>query len=326
MLDTTHYNILLKRFFYYYRIAFKNWYSILNELRRGKRKDIEVIFRNGNETYCSYDCIRSIVDLLQKYNYDLSKILNFISKKQLLSELNDENKSYSDYLFLLSGWIKEDNVWIYAKYNLKVLHLSGVFLETFASEEYNTDVSSKEVVDVGANVGDTALYFALKGAKKVYAFEPLPSIYEKALGNIKLNNLENKILLFNAGVSSKDEVIKVPSNVSIGKSSVYSVNNQGDVEVPVFSLEKIVKEIVKEPYLLKMDCEGCEADIIMNSKPEILSSFDKIIFEHHYSRTKVKANSLMKKLEELDYTCKLKKSFPSRPAKYLGIIYCEKKK
>ncbi|WP_187152709.1 hypothetical protein [Acidianus manzaensis] len=56
----------------------------------------------------------------------------------------------------------------------------------------------------------------------------------------------------------------MPSNVTTDNSFSYSVNNQGDVEVSIFSfLEKIVKEISKEPYLLEMDCEGCEADIIM---------------------------------------------------------------
>ena len=47
--------------------------------------------------------------------------------------------------------------------------------ENFIKEQYKwLDVEGKNVVDVGANIGDTAIYFALKGAKHVYAFEPYP--------------------------------------------------------------------------------------------------------------------------------------------------------
>jgi len=54
-------------------------------------------------------------------------------------------------------------------------------------------------VDVGAASGDTAIYFALNGAKHVYAFEPYPYSYNIAKENIKLNHLEDKITMLNEG-------------------------------------------------------------------------------------------------------------------------------
>jgi len=65
------------------------------------------------------------------------------------------------------------------------------------------DVKGKDVVDIGANIGDSAVYFALKGAKHVYAFEPYPYSYNIAKKNIKLNHLENKITLLNEGCGEK---------------------------------------------------------------------------------------------------------------------------
>ena len=45
----------------------------------------------------------------------------------------------------------------------------GMIEENFVNEQYkNLDVKDKDVVDIGANIGDTAIYFALKGAKHVY--------------------------------------------------------------------------------------------------------------------------------------------------------------
>jgi FkbM family methyltransferase len=37
-------------------------------------------------------------------------------------------------------------------------------------------LKGRDVIDVGASVGDTALYFILNGARKVIAVEPLPNV------------------------------------------------------------------------------------------------------------------------------------------------------
>ncbi|MBO7715986.1 MAG: FkbM family methyltransferase [Methanobrevibacter sp.] len=52
----------------------------------------------------------------------------------------------------------------------------------------------ESLIDIGGNVGDTAIYFANKGYN-VLAFEPLPNIYEIANKNIGLNP-DVKIKLF----------------------------------------------------------------------------------------------------------------------------------
>jgi hypothetical protein len=59
--------------------------------------------------------------------------------------------------------------------------------------------------------------------------------------------------------------------------------------------------MVKDPYLLKMDCEGCEADIILNS--DSISYFEKILVESHPHITKVSDKALLSKLRKLKYKC-----------------------
>jgi hypothetical protein len=39
--------------------------------------------------------------------------------------------------------------------------------------------------------------------------------------------------------------------------------------------------MVEDPYLLKMDCEGCEAQVILGPERERLRAFEHIIFETH---------------------------------------------
>lgn len=102
------------------------------------------------------------------------------------------------------GWIIKDEIIEYPKFNVKfkLNCANSNLLETFNWEDYKLDVKEREVVDIGANIGDTAIYFSVKGAKHVYAYELQPAFYKCALENIKLNNLENNITIINAAIGA----------------------------------------------------------------------------------------------------------------------------
>ena len=79
--------------------------------------------------------------------------------------------------------------------------------EVFVEELYKSSFTNKVVIDVGAYLGESAIYFAINGAKKVIALEPDEENYKLALMNIKENGLENKILLLNKALAPKEGVI-----------------------------------------------------------------------------------------------------------------------
>jgi len=63
----------------------------------------------------------------------------------------------------------------------KPLCISATLSDTFLEGEYEvpealSGLRGRDVIDVGANVGDSALYFILHGARKVIAVEPLPTL------------------------------------------------------------------------------------------------------------------------------------------------------
>lgn len=152
-----------------------------------------------------------------------------------------------------------------------------IFAEKWAQFPYNFKKISEGdiIIDIGANVGDTPLEFASMGLT-VYGFEPVKELYDISLKNLNLNpHFENRIYLFNNAVSYKKGTITIDSLGSVGG---YIDEEQYDVDV--ITIDDIIKENNIKPRLLKMDCEGCEFDIIRNSD---LSMFDEIIFEHHAS-------------------------------------------
>jgi len=62
--------------------------------------------------------------------------------------------------------------------------------------------------------------------------------------------------------------------------------------------------MVEGPYLLKMDCEGCEAQVILGPEKERLRVFEHIIVETHPLNTGVSNDKLLLSLKELGFKCR----------------------
>ncbi|MBB5254994.1 FkbM family methyltransferase [Sulfurisphaera ohwakuensis] len=232
----------------------------------------------------------------------------------------DKSELVDDYLLaLLYNWeIKEG---YFEKNGVKFTRLPFTVIEIFENKDYEIEVKGREVVDIGANIGDSSIYFAVNGAKKVIAVEPLPSVYSELLKNIELNNLQNIIIPINAAVGSKEGEMEVPCNYEISDSVMYStLSTQGNknetCKAPKITLKKIL-DYVNDPYLLKMDCEGCEFDLILNEYSDV-SVFENIILEYHSNIIGIPYYLLLNKLSN-DYDCKVVGS------KKVGKMYCKKR-
>jgi hypothetical protein len=218
-----------------------------------------------------------------------------------------EVKNLDEVIYNLETWARVlgwayDSKGYWIKDGVKFRRMCWSILEIFDYGEYKLlGVKDRVVVDVGAFVGDSSIYFALKGARKVIAIEPNPEAYVEILENIKLNNLENIIVPINAYLISEQ-------------------NKARFGEAPVVTLNDVVsKYSIDGNAVLKMDCEGCEFDIILNDYAHI-RVFNEVIFEYH-ANVGGKPSKLLKRIVN-DYQCKLVK----KHGRAFGIIYCVRKR
>ncbi len=161
-----------------------------------------------------------------------------------------------------------------------IAELKEIFLENAYS---GFNVKGKTVVDIGGFIGDTALYFASKGASKIVCYEPAPNLFEYAKRNSSLNGFENIIELHNEAVDLNDGCMTLNYNPFIpGASSAYWGNNRGVAfSVNVKAFEKIISDSGKVG-LLKCDCEGAECNFIPDAaKRGILDSVESLVMEVH---------------------------------------------
>jgi FkbM family methyltransferase len=138
------------------------------------------------------------------------------------------------------------------------------------------------------------LFFAKKGYE-VIGFEPLKEAYKDSLVNIELNkDLKQNIRMINKAISCKNGEIKIYKDEDNSGSSSQFVE-QADYDLAeAITLEKAIETYEITPYILKIDCEGCEFDIILNSD---LSMFKEIHFEFHSTITGISGQKILSALE-----------------------------
>jgi len=133
-----------------YRKAYKNWISFMWAIYEN-RYPIKLKLRNGLQIESTPSVATLISRLLYQdsmlYQDSNINITKSVSDNRL--ELVLEGKS-----IIFFGW------------------LYGI-LSDLPGYDW-LDVKGKRVLDVGASIGDTAVYFAVKGASEVVAFEPYP--------------------------------------------------------------------------------------------------------------------------------------------------------
>ena len=153
------------------------------------------------------------------------------------------------------------------KFYLDSIHPGNSIVETFVQKihmvKYEDDFTNKIVVDIGAECGDTALYYASLNAT-VYSFEPIKSNYDDMIKNINLNpRLSKKIIPINAAIG-EDKILKFyqdPITPNIGASFDYNVRGENAKisNIQGYSLETALKKYkINHVDLLKTDCKNCE--------------------------------------------------------------------
>ncbi|MBI4948362.1 FkbM family methyltransferase [Candidatus Berkelbacteria bacterium] len=153
------------------------------------------------------------------------------------------------------------------------------------------------VADVGANIGNHSVYFALfTNAKKIFSFEPVPQIYKALEENIRLNKLEGKIIPRNCAIGEKK-----------GQCSVaYEPHKKGGVakvkslrgSVPMDTLDNLIGS--EKIGLIKIDVEGFEPQVLRGAK-KILAEQDPYIFAE--AQGKKEKDEIEKILFPLGYRC-----------------------
>ncbi len=175
---------------------------------------------------------------------------------------------------------------------------AAIFLkEVFKDDVYRIageNLSGQVVLDVGANIGDTSIAFAARGAH-VHAFEPMPLLLGCLRRNIELNHFGDRITVHTVGLSDRDETIriKVDARDSVGYSAVdvkqgRPVRGETIQEMAlVNALPYLERQGLRTVDVLKLDCEGCEYELLKTRELLDFLKPARVILEYHQGGEKI---------------------------------------
>jgi len=292
------------------------------------RSHISSFYLYKLEKYIFY--FKAIIYIVFNFNHpvnSLKKIRNqnfpYTLEKKNLTHLEIKNKNnLSIVLKQIDDIIKFDNNLMIINYNKKVLkfkHYESIELDIFIQKLYSKlSVKNKIVLDIGGNVGDSSLLYSALGAKKIIMIEPQPKFFEYAKENLQLNNEFVNIELINAGLSNSKGYFSINYEDS-GKSFQFKEDQKNGVKIPKLTLEEILSNYNSSNFVLKLDCEGCEYDVLLNSSDQILNKFDAILLEFHSG-----FKNISYRLQNLGFSIKILNSKYTPKKQYRGHLLAVK--
>jgi FkbM family methyltransferase len=143
----------------------------------------------------------------------------------------------------------------------------------------------KTVLDIGANVGVTALYFSLIFPNaRIYAFEPAPDNFAVLAKNVA--NCD-RIRAFNFALGAQDATLELYASDNPINFGGYSLHPAGSdtskkVSIPVRNVASVLSELALSSVdVVKVDTEGAEWDILTAFPETVLRTASYITGELH---------------------------------------------
>ncbi len=151
------------------------------------------------------------------------------------------------------------------------------------------------IIDIGGHIGSFAIHAATRyPTLKVHSFEPVPANYALLSENLRLNGLTERVSASNVAVASGggDRTI-FASAANSGMNSFFPLAGDGATRltVPTIRLnEYLSKRSIGGIFVLKLDCEGAEYEILYQCDPAALQRTKLILLEYHTIHTDVGSN------------------------------------
>jgi FkbM family methyltransferase len=149
---------------------------------------------------------------------------------------------------------------------------------------FESDVESPVIIDCGANIGVSIIYFKkLYPKAKVTAFEPDNQVFDYLNFNVKSFNLED-VKLINKGLWKEETELVFFSEgadanriMSDNEKLIKDNNQYHKTTIKTVKLSEYIRESVD---FLKIDIEGAETDVILEAKDK-LHLVRNIFIEYH---------------------------------------------
>jgi FkbM family methyltransferase len=152
--------------------------------------------------------------------------------------------------------------------------------EVFCREDYAVGPELRTVVDIGSNIGISALYFLTRNADaRCHLYEPVPENVERLRRN--LAGYERRYELHEAAVADRADRVSFGVEPT-GRYGGIGLDLERSIEVESLDINRVLDGVLeREPLIdvLKLDTEGLELRTVRAIRPDLLRRVRVIYFE-----------------------------------------------
>jgi FkbM family methyltransferase len=152
--------------------------------------------------------------------------------------------------------------------------------EVFCREDYAAGPELRVAVDIGSNVGISALYFLTRNDQcRCHLYEPVPENLSRLRDN--LAGLENRYELHEAAVADRAGPVEFGVEPT-GRYGGIGLTYERSIEVDCLEINSVLEDVLAREDridLLKLDTEGMELDTVRAIRPELLRRIGVVYFE-----------------------------------------------
>jgi FkbM family methyltransferase len=152
--------------------------------------------------------------------------------------------------------------------------------EVFFREDYRVENDIRSVVDLGANIGVSALYFLTRNTScRAHVFEPDPRNVERLRRN--LVGFERRFTLHEYAVADSDGEFDFGVEPT-GRYGGIGVQTAETISVRAREVNAVLEEVLSEAGeidVLKVDIEGLEQRVVEAIRPDLLERIRTIYVE-----------------------------------------------
>jgi FkbM family methyltransferase len=143
--------------------------------------------------------------------------------------------------------------------------------EVFCRRDYGDDRSARTIVDIGSNIGISALYFLTRNPdSRIWLYEPVPRNVERMRAN--LTGFEGRYTLRETAVAASTGRVRFGVEES-GRYGGIEVETGRTITVPSVGINELLEEVLESAPaidVLKIDTEGTELEILRATRPALL--------------------------------------------------------
>jgi FkbM family methyltransferase len=152
--------------------------------------------------------------------------------------------------------------------------------EVFCREDYAARSGIGTVVDIGSNIGVSALYFLTRNRRvRAHLFEPDP----RNVGRLRRNlmGFEERYSLQECAVADRDGIVDFGIEET-GRYGGIGTGRAETIQVRCRDVNTVLDEVLvdaAEIDILKIDAEGVEEAIVQAIRPDVLERIKLLYFE-----------------------------------------------